>query len=54
MLMRKDESEIKVVISYGDKDLLECVTNMILSTCQAFSSTDIINNKVEKECVDSG
>lgn len=52
--MRKEESEIKVIISYGDKDLLECITNMILSTCQAYSTTDIINNKVEKECVGGG
>ena len=52
--MRKDESEIKVAISYGDMDLLECVTNMILATCQASTSTDIINNKVEKECAGSG
>lgn len=52
--MRKEENEIWVEISYGEKDLMECITNMILSTCQAYSSTDIINNKVEKECADSG
>lgn len=52
--MRKDESEIKVVVSYGDMDLLECITNMILATCQATLSTDIINNKVETECDESG
>lgn len=52
--MRKEENEIWVEISYGDKELLECITNMILSTCQAAPSTDIINNKVEKERVRSG
>lgn len=52
--MRIEESEIKVEVTFGDKSLLECISNMLLGTCQAYSSTDIINNKVEKECAGSG
>lgn len=52
--MRREESEIKVEVTFGDKDLMECITNMLLCTCKEYFSTDIINNKVEKECIGSG
>lgn len=54
MLVRTEENEIKVSISYGDKVLLECIKSMILATGREAFSTKANTNKVEEECAGSG
>lgn len=48
MLIRMEKEEIKVSISYGDKTLLECIKNMILSAGREELSTKANKDKVEK------